>query len=207
MDIVLLLSKYSNSVSKDLPDYILINECQIGNVKAFDILFERYFNKLHYFAIGYLKDRSLAEEIVMDIMTRLWEKSDNFITEASLGPFLYRSVKNAIVDHYRKRSLDTVPLLPLHDNILATSSTDGQVLLDELQKSYRSSLEMLSPQRRLVFEMNREQNMTYPQIAKNLNLSIKTVESHISAALSYLRKNMRSYTNGLLLFFYIDLFF
>ena len=191
---------------KDLPDHILIHECRVGNVKAFDVLFERYFNKLHYFAISYLKDHSLAEEIVMDIMTRLWEKSDNFTTEASLGPFLFRSVKNAIVDHYRKRSLDTVSLLPLHDNILATTSTDEQILLDELQRSYRSSLEMLSPQRRLVFEMNREQNMTYPQIGKNLNLSIKTVESHISAALAYLRKNMRSYTNSLLLFFYISLF-
>ena len=194
-------------MSKDLPDHILINECQAGNVKAFDVLFERYFNKLHYFAIGYLKDHSLAEEIVMDIMTRLWEKSDKFSREASLGPFLFRSIKNAIVDHYRKKSLNTVPLHPLHDDILAASSTDGQILLDELQKSYRSSLKMLSPQRRLVFEMNREQNMTYPQIAKNLNLSIKTVESHISAALAYLRKNMRSYTSSLLLFFYIELFF
>lgn len=70
---------------KDLPDHILIDECRTGNTKAFDILFERYFNKLHFFSLKYLRDRALAEEMVIDIMIKLWEKKTISLPNCPLG--------------------------------------------------------------------------------------------------------------------------
>lgn len=192
---------------KNLPDYILIHECRTVNIKAFDILFERYFNKLHFFALKHLKDHSLTEEMVMDIMTKLWEKRENFTSEVSLGPFLFKSMKNALIDHYRRKSLETVSLEQPHEELLVSNSTQNSLAFDELQKIYHINLEKLSSQRRRVFEMSRNENMTYSQIAKNLNLSVKTVESHISAALVYLRKNLHIYSDSFLVILSLIYFF
>jgi RNA polymerase sigma-70 factor (family 1) len=183
---------------KNLPDHILIHECRIGNAKAFDVLFERYFNKLHFFSLKYLKDRALAEEMVMDIMVKLWEKKDDFRAGISIGPYLFRAMKNAIVDHYRKKGLETVFLEQSHEELHISNSTENELDFDELHQIYQLNLEKLSPQRRRVFEMSRHENMTYPEIARHLNLSVKTVESHISASLAYLRKSLHIYTDTLL---------
>ncbi len=192
---------------ENLPDHVLIFECRAGNINAFDVLFDRYVNKLHFFALQYLKDYSLTEEIVMDIMARLWEKREGFTAELSLGPYLFRSVKNAIIDHYRKKSLETVLLKQSHEDLAVSNLTEDNFAFYELQKVYQINLEKLSPQRRRVFEMSRHDNMTYPQIAKNLNLSVKTVESHVSAALSYLRKSMSIYSDMLVLILSLVFFF
>jgi len=183
---------------KILPDHILIHECRIGNTKAFDVLFERYFNKLHFFTLKYLKDRALVEEMVMDVMVKLWEKKEDFRAEQSIGPYLFRAMKNAIVDHYRKRGLATVLLAQSHEELSITNTTENKIAFEELHKLYQANLEKLSPQRRRVFEMSRHENMTYPEIARHLNLSVKTVESHISASLVYLRKSLHIYTDALL---------
>lgn len=184
---------------KTLPDHILIHECRIGNAKAFDILFERYFNKLHFFSLKYLKDRALAEEMVMDLMVKLWEKKEDLTLETSVGPYLFRAMKNAIVDHYRKKGLETVLLEHYHEELYAVSSAENNLAFEELHQLYQLNLEKLSPQRRRVFEMSRHEQMTYPQIAKSLNLSVKTVESHVSAALVYLRKNLGEYADSAIL--------
>ncbi|SDS65687.1 RNA polymerase sigma-70 factor, ECF subfamily [Mucilaginibacter mallensis] len=192
---------------KNLPDHILIHECRIGNAKAFDILFERYFNKLHFFSLKYLKDRALAEEMVMDIMVKLWEKKEAFTTEVSIGPYLFRSMKNAIVDHYRKKGFKTVLLEQSHEKLSMSNSAENNLAFEELHKIYHTNLEKLSPQRRRVFEMSRHENMTYPEIARHLNLSVKTVESHISASLVHLRKSLNIYTDVLLVIIPLIYFF
>ncbi|WP_449440293.1 sigma factor-like helix-turn-helix DNA-binding protein [Pedobacter steynii] len=76
----------------------------------------------------------------------------------------------------------------LIEDSLTQDTTNEAVSYNELQKIYLDHLNQLSPQRKLVFEMSRHENLTYHQIATNLNLSVKTVESHVSAALHFLRK-------------------
>lgn len=187
-----------NMAYKDLPDHQLLEDCRQGNDKAFNILFQRYFNKLHFFALKFIKDRALTEELVMDIITRLWEKRENFNTETELGPYLFRALKNAIIDEYRKKELEVVEIEQVPEKYFVGNSTDDRFCLEELKSVYHVELGKLSPQRRKVFEMSRHRDMTYSEIANDLNLSVKTVESHVSAALIYLRKSLRTYTNTFL---------
>lgn len=183
---------------KDSPDHVLIQECHKGNARAFDLLFDRYFNKLHFFTLKHVKDRVVTEEIVMDVMTRLWERREHFTLEVSLGPYLFRAVKNAIVDHYRKKEVETIDIAHITESHLSSHSAEDRLALEELNLVYRLQVDKLTPQQKKVFELSREEEMTYNQIASRLNLSVKTVENHITAALACLRKNINPYTNSLM---------
>ncbi|MEJ2905376.1 RNA polymerase sigma-70 factor [Pedobacter panaciterrae] len=184
--------------NRSLPDHELLQRCREGNTRAFDLLFERYFNKLNLFALKYIRQQSITEELIMDLMLKVWEKKDSFQEEGSLGPYLFKALKNSMIDYFRKKELSTTPICKLIEDSFTQDTTNEAVSYNELQKIYLDHLNQLSPQRKLVFEMSRHENLSYRQIATNLNLSVKTVESHVSAALLFLRKKMRSHVNLIL---------
>lgn len=179
----------------NLSDYELLKRCKEGNSRAFDLLFERYFNKLNLFALKYIRQPSVTEELIMDLMLKVWEKKDSFREEGSLGPYLFKALKNSMIDYFRKKELSTTPICKLTEESFTQDITNETVSYNELQKIYLDYLNQLSPQRKLVFEMSRHENLSYRQIADNLNLSVKTVESHVSTSLLFLRKKMKGHVS------------
>ncbi|WP_316817125.1 RNA polymerase sigma-70 factor [Pedobacter nyackensis] len=184
--------------NRNLSDYELLKRCKEGNSRAFDLLFDRYFNKLNHFALKYIRQQSVTEELIMDLMLKVWEKKDSFREEGSLGPYLFKSLKNAMIDYFRKKELSTTPICKLVEDSFTQDTTNEAVSYNELQKIYLDSLNQLSPQRKLVFEMSRHENLSYRQIADTLNLSVKTVESHVSTSLLFLRKKMKNHVSLLI---------
>jgi RNA polymerase sigma-70 factor (family 1) len=186
---------------EDLPDNILLMQCREGSRDAFNILFHRYFDNLLQFTIRQLKDTELAEELVMDMMLKLWHQSD-MTNIQQLDQYLYRSIKNAIISHWRKKALSFVPLENLTESREPlTSSADYHMMNTEAQKVYQNKLAALSPQRRMVYTMSREQEMTNTEIAQQTNLSVNTVKNHLKASLNYFRENLKTYTEATLILF------
>jgi RNA polymerase sigma-70 factor (ECF subfamily) len=81
----------------------------------------------------------------------------------------------------------------------ATSSAYDPVLSKELEATYNSSLSDLPPQRRKVFLLHRNEHLSYKEIAQKLDISPKTVENHIGAALKQLRVAMLQYLTSIIL--------
>lgn len=179
---------------KDLPDELLLEKQREGNAAAYNILFKRYYDSLYKYALKNVKDSFTAEELTMDVMLRLWEKKGEIEVLNDLKAYLFRSIKNAIYNHYRKKILTTVPLET--DEVVRTLiSADDALQTKELNQFYLQKLAQLSPQRRQVFQMSREENMTYPEIAKNMNLSVNTVENYMVATLRYFRKEIKEHAD------------
>lgn len=177
---------------KDLSDKYLLKQCAKGDDIAFSELFRRYFNKLYLYALSFTKDSLVAEELVMDVMLNLWLKKGNITIEDSLNPYLFRAMKNTLINYWRKKIIQTTSLNTSEEIEVADSRlADHTILTSELDNLYRQHLEALSPQRKKVFELSRHENLTYPEIADRLNLSVKTVEHHMSASLIYLRKKLK----------------
>lgn len=191
---------------KDLPDHLLIQKCREGNSKAFDHLFSRYFSKLYKYTVHHTGNEQLAEELVMDLMLWLWNKRETLEVKGDLSSYLFRAIKNAIYNHYRKIELDTTALELLTVDPVAYGGIDDQLAARELEEHYQLSLAMLTPQRRRVFELSREQDMTYAEIAGHLNLSVKTVEAHVSASLQFMRKRFKNYADLITLVAILHLF-
>lgn len=195
---------------KDSPDAVLLEKHKNGSSAAFDLLFKRYYSALYRYALKNVKDTFVAEELVMDVMLGLWKKQGDISVETNLGPYLYRAVKNALYNHYRKKILATVQLdEQVETNMLQSRPADDALVYAQLEEIYREKLSQLSPARRKVFQMSREENKTYAEIASDMNLSVNTVENYMVAALSFFRQHIKEhadFTLFLLLAPYILLF-
>lgn len=185
----------------DLSDKLLLEKYRNGDTTAYNVLFKRYYEALYGYALKNLKESCTAEELTMDVMMGLWKKRGEIAIEDDLKAYLYRSVKNAIYNHYRKKILTTVSLELVREDITLTSrAVDYELDNKELEQFYTQKLSQLSPQRRQVFQMSREENMTYPEIAKNMNLSVNTVENYMVAALRFFRKEIKEHADFIIIF-------
>jgi len=167
--------------------------------KSLEKLFREYFRPLTYFAIQYVKEQAIAEDIVQDLFLNLYEKKETLKIHVSEMNYLYTSVRNRCLKHmeYKKVRAENNP------SIQETMNSDPAnplelVALIEFEHKYIQVLESLSPKCREVFEMSRLEGKKNQEIADELKLSKRTVETHISQALKVLKKKLRKYMNMLL---------
>ncbi|WP_131539358.1 RNA polymerase sigma factor [Pedobacter nototheniae] len=192
---------------KDLQDTDLLKRYKNGDAAAYDILFKRYYAELYKYALKNVRGTCIAEELTMDVMLGLWKKQGDIQIDLNLKAYLYRSVKNALYNHYRKKILATVSLdEEIEINAVQSRPTDDAIIYSELEKIYHQKLGELSPARRKVYQMSREENKTYAEIAKDMNLSINTVENYMVAALGFFRQHIKEHADFTLLIIILTLF-
>ena len=162
-----------------------------GDEESFRILFDRYYAFLCILSNRYTHNMSLARDIVQDLFVRLWEKREETDIRTSLKAYLTQAVRfNSI-----RRLKDNHEIYL--ENVLVNESPGDSVFHDhleyaEIQSAILEAIESMPVQCRKVFEKSRFECLTYKEISKEMEISVKTVEAHISKALriiqSYLEK-------------------
>lgn len=179
----------------------LIFALKEGNLKAFSELFDRYGKRLYHFSMGYLKSVEDAEEIVQDVFLKIWNIREELLVDKSFDSYLFTIAKNAILNTIRKSKSEQAYLnyAKLHPdkNVLL----DDELNFNELEKAYNESVDLLSPRRKEVFLLSKEQFLSNAEIAIKMNISVKTVESQMTTAFSEIRKNLRSLGFSGIIFF------
>lgn len=176
-------------VYKNVPDIQLWQQCQANDLHAYNELFRRYFPKLLRLASRYIKDDMLAEELCMDQLYVLWNKRAGISIDVDFSNYVFRAMRNRVINQLRKNIiLVSDPELAADAPPLTSEPADYQLLSDEADLAYQQALNELSPQRRKVFLLSREENLSYREIAQELSLSVNTVENYMTAALVSLRK-------------------
>ncbi|MBK8806884.1 MAG: RNA polymerase sigma-70 factor [Bacteroidales bacterium] len=137
----------------------------------------------------------------------LWEKRSSIDRIDSLKSYLYRSVHNRCLNHLRnsKKFIDDSDAAFLEfdsgtDNLQAIEAIELEVLISKTILS-------LPEKCRKVFELSRFEGMKYSEIAQSLDISIKTVEIHISKALKILREAIDTHGVKIIMFFLVFNFF
>jgi RNA polymerase sigma-70 factor, ECF subfamily len=179
-------------------DLELFERIKKNDEAAFEMLFRTYYKTLCYFAYKIVKDSIVAEEIVQDLFSHFWEKRGSMELFTSVKSYLFKSVHNNSLKYLR------------HQKIVIEHQTKvkiDQPLPFELQENYAEIGEMMHiinqtleevPQRtREIFQLNRDEGLKYQEIADKLNISIKTVEAHITSLLKLLRINLKDYMIGI----------
>lgn len=165
--------------------------CQRDDIRAFNQLFDRHAKPLYRQAASYIKDTMDAEELVMDLFFHLWQKRAHLQPGAgnNVRAYLMRAMRNRIINYRQKHTLTTTSIDFLEeDKLVESRQADYGVISRDMDSLYRSKLETLSPQRRNVFRLSREENLSYAEIAQQMNLSVNTVENYMVSALNALRK-------------------
>jgi len=175
---------------KQASDIFLWQNCQKDDLRAYRELFHRYAPKLYKQSMGYIKDSMIAEELVMDLLFKLWQKRHEPIMKGAVAPYLYRSMRNQVLKHLRKAIPEMCHIEDQPEGLFVEQQeADYRIRTLDCERIYETSLKSLSPQRLEVFRLSREENLSYAEIAIKMNLSVKTVENYISSALKTLRQH------------------
>jgi RNA polymerase sigma-70 factor (ECF subfamily) len=160
-----------------------------GNEKAFKVLFDAYRNRLFHYVYGLVKSEQAAEELVMDVFMKIWMGRELVNRIDNMDAFLFRVAHNKSIDFLRAANRNPRLKELLWEEIAAASSARADNLLVEKEyvQEVRRAIDMLSPQRKKVYQMSREQEFTHDQIAEKLAISKATVNNHIVEAQRFIR--------------------
>ncbi len=162
--------------------------------EVFSDIFQKDFVRLCYYANNFITDIDVCKDIVQDVFIKLWELGFEETTESDLYKILYRSVRNKSLDYlknlkvrnnYRTEILQKI--VDCHDY----NFSDYEV--HELSKKIETELNNLPEQTYNIFNMSRSAGKSYADIADALDISVKSVEFHISKALRILRIGLKDY--------------
>jgi len=150
---------------------------------ALNLLFKRYYKPLCVFAIKYVDDLELAEDIVQEVFIHIWEKDYEY---KNLSSFLFTSVRNACISYLRKKAPEYLPMVEdlLHDEPCDNDS------MEELSEKLFKALDELPEKCRKVFKAVVLCNMKYKEVAEELNISVNTVKSNLARAYRLLRESL-----------------
>jgi RNA polymerase sigma-70 factor (ECF subfamily) len=182
-------------IYKEMNDDLLLERIKNDDEKALDLLFKKYYpGLLRYCKMQLPYPSDEAEDIILEVFFKIWQQRHTLAIHSSLASYLYIVVKNRIHDFYRKKNIS------IHESLdsIAEESAPEHMIPHEQMVFKEVSLEMdrliakLPPGTQLVFSMNRQDNLTYDNIALILNVSINTVKTHMYRALKYLKEAYRA---------------
>lgn len=163
----------------------------IEDAKCFEALYNTYFPPLQRVALLIVSCPQTAEEIVSDVFVKIWKNRDRLSVSTSLHAYLFAAVRNQAVDYLRRMCrarFCSDEMLPQHASDYP--DPESRFIASETERRIEEAIEMLPPQGRKVFRLNRDSGMKYHEIASHLNISIKTVETHMGRSLSFLREKL-----------------
>ncbi len=173
----------------------LIKRLKSGDSKAFDLIYKTYYQSLVDFAQLFLDERFCAEEVVNEFFVWLWQNRENLKIKYNLAGYLYKSIKNRVLNKLQKKQ--HVVLQNLRENLEneAQLSPDQKLIYYEEQQKVQNILQLIPKRSREIFIMHRYDGLKYKEIAQLLNISVNTVENHIVKALQILRNYYKNKDN------------
>lgn len=161
--------------------------------KGYELLFKRYYRPLCSHAVRFVSSKEVAEDIVVEIFSAFWEQERYRHINASYRAYLFTSVRHRAFGYLRaefgKESLSDS--LPASEPVSVAPTPVQIIQYDELYCRIELVIQSLPPQSRKVFLLSRFEGYPNRAIAEELNLSVKTVEGHLTKVLALMRKALR----------------
>ncbi len=177
----------------------LVDRINNGDKDAFTELVHGYARRLYYYAWQFLGDKHSAEDVVQDVFAEIWSKQKTWHPKETLQGYLITSVKNRCLRLLEKqRPIPASGLVMKRGeeaedpvNVLVDSQSLARVENAILQNDIMQALQALPERCGLIFRMHRFEGISQRDIAKTLNISIKTVGNQIQRAVDILYDRLR----------------
>ena len=141
-------------------------------------------------AFWMLKNRAEAEDVMQSVLLKVWERRVEIAQMERFSRYLFVMTKNAIFDIYNHSLIHEKYKLSRLTSVhyFRDDSLDKQVETDDLTLLSSIAIDKMPDQRKRIFQMRRYEGLSNREIAEKLQISVKTVENHITAAHNQLRR-------------------
>jgi RNA polymerase sigma-70 factor (family 1) len=162
-----------------------------GDKTAFDKLFHLFHHKIYLFCRHYHLTKEEAEEIVQEVYLKMWLNRGNLNVSHNIQSFIYTIAKNMIFNHF-KRKIYQKAAYEYHLNHQDPYQMEQEIICNDLELIMEKAIGKLPQKRRIIFNLSRKEGLSNKEIAKKLDISLKTVESQMRLSLQYLRQVLKN---------------
>ena len=161
-----------------------------NSYKDFETIYKHYYEFLCHYAWKFVNEKELAEEVVSEVFYKLWKNKNKINVKTSFRSYIFIAVRNQAFDYLRKvKKINYIEdTEALRSGMTDRHSPLEEVIFNEIYINLEKAIENLPHQCRMIFRMSRDEGLRYREIAEQLNISIKTVETQMGRALKKLRK-------------------
>lgn len=181
-------------------DKRLLEEFRNNNLEAFELFFKTNQPQMVAYANKFLDDWETSRDIVQEIFLNLWENKNTIEITSSLRSYLFTAVRNQCVNNIKhkiiiqKHTDNTLARFrELELNYYQSDETHHKLFESEIGKKIEESVNNLPDQCRITFELSRYQGLKSHEIAKKMDVSVRTVETQIYRALKVLKETLKDY--------------
>ena len=171
----------------DISDQKLVVLLKRDDLKSYEALFHRYYDLFLTFTKRVVREHAAAEDIVQEVFMQLW-----------LG-------RDRLYDHFRRRyNLEALrrPLSEFDAVSDEAESPESGLEAEQLRQTIARTVAVMPPQRRTIFALSRQENLSRQEIARRLGVSVRTVDKHLELALREIRLRVKDFQWVLLLFLF-----
>ncbi|XHR96067.1 RNA polymerase sigma-70 factor [Mucilaginibacter sp. UC70_90] len=166
--------------------------------QAFRVLYFQYYKRLYNLASFYVRSAEATEEVVNDTFISIWSRRKLLTGITDFTSYIYKAVKNKSLNFLKQKNF------PIHFNIDdikaeiedVTLNIEDQMIVADFQLLIEHAVNNLPAQCRLVFKMIKEDGLPHKEVAELLNLSVRTIEYHMSIALKKLSESLNYKKNA-----------
>ena len=177
-----------------------------ADIKRFNNIFVTHRDRYIRFAYSYTYNQETAEDLVTESLMYYWENRHRLEEVKDIPLYILVTLKNKCLDYLQRENLLSNKEWELQMRISSLEACEPETLFsNEVQELVNQALAKLPEKSRHIFIMSRYEGKNYQTIAKETNLSVKSIEFHISKALNLLRKELKDYLPCLL--FVVDFFY
>ncbi|MDI3321450.1 RNA polymerase sigma factor [Pinibacter soli] len=161
-----------------------------GDESAFTHIYSLHWELLYAIAYNRTKDIHLSQDIVQDVFTSLWSNR-NRAEVHSLKSYLATAVKYMTLTHLRKSGQTILVEGHIGSEEAGHKTVEEQIDYKNLLSFLNDETDKLPDKCRLIFKYSRGEGLSVKEIASELNISPRTVETQLSKALRVLRKSLK----------------
>lgn len=176
------------SVPSAVSDAALLGQIREGDERAFEALVLRYRVPLARYVTRVSRRPVDADDVLQTVFLRLWMGRDRLSVSVSMRAYLYAAARHQTLNLLRDtRAGDAIEAMDAAEEVAdAEGRPDAAVELADLEQTVRAAIDALPARCREVFLLSREGELSYPEIAEALGISVNTVKTQMSRALSAL---------------------
>ena len=171
-----------------------ITGIQQGDKDLFDEMARALYPRLLEFACSYTHSWTVAQDVVQEVLMRLWERHASWKPHSSARAYLFAAVRNRALNEQRDHPVSrNFPLSSILDQPSDEAPPGTTAELADLSLSYRIAVREMPERRRKVFQLSRVYGLSYDEIATVLGISINTVRTQMKDALKHVRAALEDF--------------